>query len=54
MSPHGWYELARIHERRREPEEVVRIIGHLQGFEPRVAARLAQETGLSAKALATN
>lgn len=50
MSPHGWCELARIHESRREPEEVARIIRHLQGFEPRVAARLAQETGVSAKA----
>lgn len=50
MSPHGWCELARIHERRREPEEVARIIRHLQGFEPRVAARLAQETGVSVKA----
>lgn len=50
MSPHGWCELARIHERRREPEEVIRIIRHLQGFEPRVAAQLAQETGVSAKA----
>ncbi len=50
MSPHGWCELARIHERRREPEEVARIIRHLQGFEPRVAASLAQETGISVKA----
>jgi tetratricopeptide (TPR) repeat protein len=49
MSPHAWYELARIHEQRREPEEVVRIIRHLQGFEPKVAARLARETGLIAK-----
>ena len=52
MSPHGWCELARIHERRSEPEEVARIIRHLQGFEPRVAARLAQETGISARAQA--
>ncbi len=50
MSPHGWCELARIHVRRQEPEEVARIIRHLQGFEPRVAAQLAQETGVGAKA----
>ena len=53
MSPHAWYELARIHEQRREPEKVAGIIRHLQGFEPRVAARLAQETGVSAKAAAS-
>jgi Flp pilus assembly protein TadD len=53
MSPHGWCELARIHERRREPEEVARIIRHLQGFEPSVAARLSRETGMGSKASAT-
>lgn len=53
MSPHAWYELARIHEQRREPDKVAGIIRHLQGFEPRVAARLAQETGVRAKAAAS-
>jgi tetratricopeptide (TPR) repeat protein len=50
MSPHAWCELARIHEKRQEPEEVAKIIAHLQGFEPKVAAQLARETGISAKA----
>ncbi len=53
MSPHAWYELARIHERRSNPEEVVRIIRHLQGFEPSFASRLARETGVDLKASAS-
>ena len=31
---------------RQKPEEAVKIIRHLQGFEPKVAAQLARETGL--------
>jgi Tfp pilus assembly protein PilF len=50
MSPYAWCELARIHEKRQEPEEVVKIIRHLQGFEPKVAAQLARETGVNVKA----
>jgi Flp pilus assembly protein TadD len=50
MSPHGWCELARIHVKRQEPEEAAKIIRHLQGFEPKVAAQLARETGINAKA----
>jgi two-component SAPR family response regulator len=50
MSPHAWCELARIHDKRQEPEEVVKIIRHLQGFEPKVAAQLARETGVNVKA----
>jgi tetratricopeptide (TPR) repeat protein len=50
MSPYGWCELARIHVKRQEPEEVAKIIRHLQGFEPKVAAELARETGINAKA----
>jgi tetratricopeptide (TPR) repeat protein len=50
MSPHAWCELARIHEKRQEPEEVAKIIAHLQGFEPKVAAQLARETGVNVKA----
>ena len=46
MSPFGWYQLARVHVERREPEEAARIIRHLHGFEPRVAAQLERETGL--------
>jgi tetratricopeptide (TPR) repeat protein len=46
MSPYGWYQLARVHVDRHEPEEAVRIIRHLQKFEPKVAAQLERETGL--------
>jgi tetratricopeptide (TPR) repeat protein len=47
MSPYGWYQLARVHADRHEPEEARRIIRHLQGFEPKVAAQLARETGIT-------
>jgi hypothetical protein len=32
---------------RREPEQARRIIAHLKGFEPKVAAQLERETGLT-------
>lgn len=47
MSPYGWYQLARVHLDRHEPEEARRIIRHLRGFEPKVAAQLERETGLA-------
>jgi Flp pilus assembly protein TadD len=50
MSPYAWCELARIHVKRQEPEEAAKIIRHLQGFEPKVAAQLARETGINVKA----
>jgi tetratricopeptide (TPR) repeat protein len=46
MSPYGWYQLARVHMDRHEPEEARKIIRHLEGFEPKVAAQLERETGL--------
>jgi hypothetical protein len=46
MSPYGWYQLARVYVDRRQPEEAVKIICHLKGFEPKVAAQLERETGL--------
>lgn len=46
MSPYGWYQLARVHVDRQEPDEARKIIRHLQGFEPKVAAQLERETGL--------
>jgi tetratricopeptide (TPR) repeat protein len=46
MSPYGWYQLARVHVDRQEPDEARRIIAHLKGFEPKVAAQLERETGL--------
>jgi hypothetical protein len=48
MSPFGWYQLARVHVDRQEPDEAVKIIRHLKGFEPKVAAQLERETGLHA------
>lgn len=48
MSPYGWYQLARLQLDRHEPEEARRIIRHLKGFEPKVAAQLERETGLLA------
>ena len=48
MSPYGWYQLARVHVNRHETEEARRIIGHLKGFEPKIAAQLERETGLVA------
>jgi len=48
MSPCGWYQLARVHLDRGEPVQTLNIIGHLRGFEPRVAAQLERETGLPA------
>jgi predicted Zn-dependent protease len=46
MSPYGWYQLARVQVDRKKPEEAVKIIRHLEGFEPKVAAQLVRETGL--------
>ena len=48
MSPYGWYQLARVHFDRQEREETKKIIRHLKGFEPKVAAQLERETGLLA------
>jgi len=45
MSPYGWYQLARVHIDRKHPEEARRIIAHLKGFEPKVAAQLEREIG---------
>ena len=45
MSPYGWYQLARVHMDRRQPEEARRIIVHLRDFEPKVAAQLEREIG---------
>lgn len=46
MSPYGWYQLARVQIDRAQPEEARKIIAHLKGFEPKVAAQLERETGL--------
>lgn len=46
LSPYGWYQLGKVHARQGEEENALTVIRHLRGFEPRVAARLAQECGL--------
>lgn len=51
MSPFGWYQLARVHVDLAQPEQARAVIRHLKGFEPKVAAQLERETGLSAAAL---
>ena len=43
LSPYGWTQLARAHQRQQQPQEAQRIVEHLRGFEPQVAAALAQE-----------
>lgn len=43
MSPYGWYQLAHVQAERRLPGEAARIISHLRGFEPGVAAQLERE-----------
>ncbi len=48
MSPYGWYQLARVHVDRADPDAAVKIIRHLRGFEPKVAAQLERETQLRA------
>jgi tetratricopeptide (TPR) repeat protein len=48
MSPYGWYQLAQVHVARQQTEEARRVIRHLKGFEPKVAAQLERETGLAA------
>jgi hypothetical protein len=48
MSPYGWYQLARVHLDRNDPEEAVKIIRHLKGFEPKVAAQLEREAAVLA------
>jgi tetratricopeptide (TPR) repeat protein len=48
MSPFGWYQLARVQVERQQPDEARRVIRHLKGFEPKVAAQLERETGLAA------
>lgn len=48
MSPYGWYQLARVNMDRSQPDEARRIIAHLQGFEPKVAAQLEREIGAKA------
>jgi tetratricopeptide (TPR) repeat protein len=45
LSPHAWVQLARIHVQRDEHLQAHRVVEHLDGFEPAVAAQLAREFG---------
>lgn len=47
MSPYGWYQLARVQFDRGKPQKTQAIIDHLATFEPKIAAQLARETGLT-------
>jgi predicted Zn-dependent protease len=46
MSPFGWYQMARVHADLGNRKEAARVIKHLEGFEPKVAAQLRRETGI--------
>lgn len=46
MSPYGWYQMARAHMDLGQRVEAARVIRHLEGFEPKVAAQLRRETGI--------
>jgi tetratricopeptide (TPR) repeat protein len=46
MSPYAWYQMARVHMEMNEPDRALEVMRHLNGFEPKVAAQLARETGL--------
>lgn len=48
MSPFGWYQMARAHHELGQHDEAARVIRHLEGFEPKVAAQLRRETGIRA------
>ena len=43
MSPLGWCQLARAHAHLAQAGEALKVVKHLQGFEPRVAAELERE-----------
>jgi predicted Zn-dependent protease len=43
MSPYGWYQLARAHVDCQQPDEALKILRHLEGFEPKVATQLERE-----------
>lgn len=46
MSPYAWYQLGRTYVEMKQPDEAKAVIAHLKGFEPKIAAQLARETGL--------
>ena len=46
MSPYAWYQLGRTYVEMKQPDDAKAVIAHLKGFEPKIAAQLARETGL--------
>jgi len=46
MSPFGWYQMARAYMDLGRKGDAARVIRHLEGFEPKVAAQLKRETGI--------
>ncbi|CAN5215019.1 hypothetical protein BH10PSE16_BH10PSE16_19380 [soil metagenome] len=54
MSPYGWYRLAEVNLALDEPEKACQVIEHLRQFEPRVAAQLEHDIGLSVHLHANN
>lgn len=46
MSPYGWYQLAHAYLRQGERDKAERVILRLAKFEPKVALKLEQETGI--------
>ena len=51
MSPFAWYQMARVYMEMNQPDEALTVMRHLNGFEPKVAAQLERETGLSLSAV---
>ena len=47
MSPYAWYQMARVYVDNQQPDKALKIITHLKGFEPKFAAQLERETGLT-------
>ncbi|MBI5163090.1 MAG: tetratricopeptide repeat protein [Magnetospirillum sp.] len=47
MSPYGWYQLAHAYLRQGERDKAERVIHRLAKFEPKVALKLEQETGIN-------
>lgn len=50
MSPFAWYQMARVYMELDQPDDALKVMRHLNGFEPKVAAQLERETGLSLSA----
>ena len=46
MSPYGWYQLAHTYCRLGRMEDAEKVVRKLAGFEPKIALKLEQETGI--------